>query len=228
MSYTLREQLADPRNYGGSRAAGAIKYLVFHYTGNDGDTAANNAAYFQRNIVEASAQDFVDDDSVYRSVPDLAAAWAVGGRKYADADKTGGGTMYGIITNTNSLSIEMCGTCGDGSRAASEATLKNAAALGRELMGKYRIPIDRVFRHFDVTGKRCPAYLVDAQAWAAFKRRLTWDNVPSPAHEEGVAWAVENGILRGSAAGDLMLSEPVTREQMCTMLFRLARRMGAQ
>ena len=54
MSYTLKEQLANPRNYGGSRDASKIRYLVFHYTANDGDTARNNAVYFQNNIVKAS------------------------------------------------------------------------------------------------------------------------------------------------------------------------------
>ena len=107
MSYILQERLANPGNYGGSRAVNQIKYLVFHYTGNDGDQAANNAAYFQNNIVQASAHYFVDDTTVWRSVPDLKVAWAVGGKKYANADKTGGGTMYGMITNTNSISIEM-------------------------------------------------------------------------------------------------------------------------
>lgn len=226
MSYILLEKLALHGNYGGTRAASAIQYLVFHYTGNAGDTAANNASYFQRNVVETSAHYFVDDDSVYRSVPELAVAWAVGGSKYPSADQTGGGTMYGIITNTNSLSIEMCGTAGNGSREASESTLDNAAALGRELMARYGIPLDHVYRHFDVTGKLCPAYLVDSQAWAAFKRRLTLDNIPSPSHKEGVDWAVANGILRGNAEGDLMLSQPVTREQMCTMLYRFEKYLG--
>ena len=46
------------------------------------------------------------------------------------------------------------------------------------------------------------------------------DNTPAPAHKEGVEWAVENGILTGNADGDLMLSQPVTRQQMCTMLRR--------
>ena len=125
-----------------------------------------------------------------------------------------------IINNTNSLSIEMCGTAGDGSRQAGEAALENAAALGRELMKKYGIPLEHVYRHFDVTGKRCPAYLVEDHAWTAFKRRLAMDNTPAPAHKEGVDWAVQNGILLGGADGDLMLSQPVTREQMCTLLLR--------
>ncbi|MFR2751997.1 MAG: N-acetylmuramoyl-L-alanine amidase family protein [Dysosmobacter welbionis] len=223
MSYTLKEQLANPRNYGGSRAASQIKYLIFHYTGNDGDKAANNAAYFQQNIVKASAHYFVDDTTVWRSVPDLKVAWAVGGSKYPNADKTGGGNMHGIITNTNSISIEMCDTIRNGVYQASEATLANAAALGRALMEKYGIPIENVYRHFDVTGKHCPSYLVSAQKWAEFKKRLEvkiMDNTPSPAHKEGVEWAIANGILTGNSEGDLMLSQPVTRQQMCTMLYR--------
>ena len=223
MSYTLKEQLANSGNYGGSRNASQIRYLVYHYTGNDGDRAANNAKYFQNNIVKASAHYFVDDTTVWRSVPDLKVAWSVGGSKYANAHKTGGGTMYGVITNTNSLSIEMCDTIRNGVYQASEATLANAAALGRALMEKYGIPIENVYRHFDVTGKHCPSYLVSAQKWAEFKKRLEvkiMDNTPSGAHKDGVEWAVANGILTGNSEGDLMLSQPVTRQQMCTMLYR--------
>ena len=223
MSYTIKEQLANSGNYGGSRNASQIRYLVYHYTGNDGDRAANNAKYFQNNIVKASAHYFVDDTTVWRSVPDLKVAWSVGGSKYANAHKTGGGTMYGVITNTNSLSIEMCDTIRNGVYQASEATLANAAALGRALMEKYDIPIENVYRHFDVTGKHCPSYLVNAQKWAEFKKRLEvkiMDNTPSGAHKEGVEWAIANGILTGNSEGDLMLSQPVTRQQMCTMLYR--------
>ena len=229
MSYTIKEQLANSGNYGGSRNASQIRYLVYHYTGNDGDRAANNAKYFQNNIVKASAHYFVDDTTVWRSVPDLKVAWSVGGSKYANADKTGGGTMYGVISNTNSLSIEMCDTIRNGVYQASEATLSNAAALGRALMEKYGIPIENVYRHFDVTGKHCPSYLVNAQKWAEFKKRLEvkiMDNTPSPAHKEGVEWAVKNGILTGNSEGDLMLSQPVTRQQMCTMLYRFWKLMG--
>lgn len=229
MSYTIKEQLANSGNYGGSRNASQIRYLVYHYTGNDGDRAANNAKYFQNNIVKASAHYFVDDTTVWRSVPDLKVAWSVGGSKYANAHKTGGGTMYGVITNTNSLSIEMCDTIRNGVYQASEATLANAAALGRALMEKYDIPIENVYRHFDVTGKHCPSYLVNAQKWAEFKKRLEvkiMDNTPSGAHKEGVEWAIANGILTGNSEGDLMLSHPVTRQQMCTMLYRFWKLMG--
>jgi len=165
----------------------------------------------------------VDDAEVYRSVPDLTVAWAVGGSKWADCERTGGGRLYGVVTNTNSISIEMCDTRKDGVYGASEETLENAAALARILMDKYNIPLENVVRHFDVTGKHCPAYMMDEGAWKAFKARLTPQrvgNTPSPAHKAGVEWAIEQGILTGNQQGDLMLSQPLTREQFCTMLRR--------
>ena len=46
------------------------------------------------------------------------------------------------------------------------------------------------------------------------------DNTPATAHKEGVEWAIANGILTGNEKGDLMLSNPITRQQFCTMLYR--------
>ena len=172
MSYTLKTVLANFANYGGYRNASQIRYLVYHYTGNDGDKAANNSNYFKNNIVKASAHYFVDDAFVYLSVPENRIAYSVGGSKYSNANKTGGGKMYGIITNTNSISIEMCDTIKNGVYQASEATIENALALGREIMAKYNIPVENVYRHFDVTGKHCPSYLINASRWNEFKSRL--------------------------------------------------------
>ena len=209
MSYTLKEQLAASGNYGGSRNASQIRYLVYHYTGNDGDKAANNAKYFQNNIVKASAHYFVDDTTVWRSVPDLKVAWSVGGSKYANAGKTGGGTMYGVISNTNSISIEMCDTIKNGVYQASEATLSNAAELGRALMAKYNIPIGNVYRHFDVTGKHCPSYLINAQKWAEFKKRLEDDmDIEALTDEELIRLAERmNAALAKRTVSDTLASE---------------------
>lgn len=225
MSYTLNELLAASGNYGGSRSADQIKYIVIHYTGNDGDTAASNAKYYHNNTVEASAHYFVDDTEVWRSVPDLTVAWSVGGKKYTSAAQTGGGTMYGVITNTNSISVELCDTVKDGAYWASERTLANAVALCVELMAKYDIPLDNIYRHFDVTGKLCPAYYVDADAWAGFKKRVgkrAADNIPAPYAKEAIQWVQDNGIMTGDASGDLMLSQPMTRQQFAVMLWRYA------
>lgn len=164
---------AHPKNVGEQRRAEDIKFLVYHYTGNDGDTAINNAKYYRDTVVKASAHYFVDDNEVVQSVGDLTTAWAVGGKLWIDCASTGGGTLYGVVTNGNSLSIEMCGTKKDGTRMASEKTLQNAVDLGKLLMERYDIPPECAVRHFDVTGKHCPAYFMNDTKWLAFRARLT-------------------------------------------------------
>ena len=52
------------------------------------------------------------------------------------------------------------------------------------------------------------------------------DNTPSGYAVEAVRWARENGILYGNAAGDLKLHDPVTREQVLTVLHRFAKSIG--
>lgn len=58
------------------------------------------------------------------------------------------------------------------------------------------------------------------------KEAVKMDNTPSPAHKEGVEWAKKNGILTGDKSGDLKLSQNLTRQQMCTMLYRFAKMLG--
>lgn len=58
------------------------------------------------------------------------------------------------------------------------------------------------------------------------KEDTRMDNTPSPAHREAVAWAQKQGLLTGDASGNLRLSEPVTRQQLCTLLYRFAKSVG--
>ena len=170
----IKSKTANRNNYGGKRNIADIKYIVIHYTANDGDTDEGNGNYFANNIVGASAHYFVDDDSITRSVPDDYIAWAVGGSKYK---YTKGGTFYGKCTNANSISIELCDTKKNGVYDFTEATMKNAADLVKLLMEKYTVPVERVIRHYDVTGKVCPKPFVDDEkAWKEFKERLV-DNM---------------------------------------------------
>ena len=49
------------------------------------------------------------------------------------------------------------------------------------------------------------------------------DNTPSDYASEAVEWAVQAGILQGSQTGDLMLNQPVTRQQLAVILHRFAK-----
>jgi hypothetical protein len=60
----------------------------------------------------------------------------------------------------------------------SEKTIENALELVKALMQKYSVPQSNVIRHYDVTGKLCPAYWCgtdekDAKWLTAFWNRLT-------------------------------------------------------
>ena len=173
MSYTFKKRLANRANYGSQRVLSKIKYIVIHYTANDGDSDEGNGNYFANNIVKASAHYFVDGDSVTQSVPDDYVAWSVGDKKYSNCNKTGGGKFYGQCNNTNSISIEMCDEVKNGKSDFSAATIENTIELTKTLMKKYNVDISRVIRHFDVSGKPCPAPYVDAAKWKEFKNIIT-------------------------------------------------------
>ena len=173
MSYILKTNYADKSNYGSYRKVSTIKYIVIHYTSNDGDTDESNAKYFKNNKnLKSSAHYFVDDDSVTISVPDTYVAYSVVGSRYSNYKTTGGAKYYKIATNTNTLNVEMCDTIKNGKHDVSEKTLSNTIDLVKSLMIKYSIPLSNVIRHFDVTGKNCPSYLVDNNSWNNFKNRL--------------------------------------------------------
>lgn len=166
----IRKYPANAGNVGGTRAASGIRYIVIHYTGNDGDTALNNAKYYASNVVKTSAHYFVDAKEVIQSVDDLRIAWAVGGKKYPSCPQTGGGTLHGRCLNANSISIELCDAKKDGVYAPSAKTVAQALELTKALMKKYNIPASNVIRHFDVTGKLCPAY------WSGKENASKWES----------------------------------------------------
>lgn len=158
VGYIFKTNLANKSNYGNVRALSKIQWIVIHYTENDGDTDENNGKYFKNNIVKASAHYFVDDDSVTQSVPDNYVAWSVGDKRWSNYKTTGGAKYYGTVNNTNSLSIEICDDVKNGVIYPSAKTIENALTLAKEKMKQYNIPQERVIRHFDVSGKVCPAY----------------------------------------------------------------------
>ena len=149
---------ARSENYGGARGA-VIRFIVVHFTSNLGDSAKNNADYFAREIVKASAHYFVDETEIWQSVPDDRVAWHCGGKTYYHAE----------CRNSNSIGVEICMNGKNGS--VRQGSIDHAAQLVRALMARYGIPAERVLRHDDVTHKSCPAPMVEVPArWQAFQK----------------------------------------------------------
>ena len=80
-------------------------------------------------------------------------------------------------------------------------------------MQTYGIGEDHVLRHYDVTGKICPAPLVDEIAWETFKEGLTvyetLEAVPEWA-QQTIGKLLERGFLEGDGE-NLSLSRDMVR-----------------
>lgn len=172
----------------------SIKYLAIHFTA--GSSSAAGRARSVKRVFEqrqASADFAVDDAEMVQFNPDLRNyyCWAVG-------DKKAAGSIADAF-NRNTISIEICSTLQRGTSVEmpnhegwsfTDAALVNAARLAKMLMAKFGIPIERVVRHYDISGKLCPGivgwnngrlYTTDGKAtsmrnnstkWEEFKKRL--------------------------------------------------------
>ena len=210
----------DPSNYRAGRTQ-PVRYIVMHYTANNGDTARNNCDYYHRvGGLQASAHYFVDEHGAMQSVRECDTAWHCGARAY----------WHPECRNANSIGIEMCSRKrADGSYYILPETVANAAALAREIMQRYGIDTEHVLRHYDVTGKRCPMPWVDDPAqWTAFLAMLTPENTTTDEEDDDMvryskiedvpAWAqdtvralVDAGALGGVGGGNLDLSMDMIR-----------------
>lgn len=196
-----------------------VRYIVMHYTANNGDTARNNCDYYHRvGGLQASAHYFVDEHGVMQSVLESDTAWHCGARAY----------WHPECRNSNSIGIEMCSRKrADGSYYIKPETVANAAALAKDIMQRYGIDTDHVLRHYDVTGKRCPMPWVDDPAqWDAFKASLAPeentveedDMVRYSKIEDVPDWAqdtvralMDAGALKGDEHGCIDLSLDMVR-----------------
>ena len=211
-------------NYRAGRTQ-TVRYIVMHYTANNGDTAKNNCDYYHRvGGLQASAHYFVDEYGAMQSVREGDTAWHCGARAY----------WHPECRNANSIGIEMCSRKrADGSYYIKPETVANAAALAKDIMQRYGIDTDHVLRHYDVTGKRCPMPWVDDQAqWTAFKDMLTPENTNTVEEDDDMAtryntvaelpaWAQEEAqrlVDRGALLGDAHGNLDVTMDMLRTMI----------
>lgn len=155
-----------------------IKYIVVHYTGNEGDTAYGNTKYFKNVNRGASAHYFVDENDIYRCVAEKDVAWHCGAKRYKHAD----------CRNVNSIGIEMCN-----STNKNAAVERNTIDLIKYLVEKYKINSEQILRHYDVTGKQCPVTLLDDDEWSKFKSKIKEDE-PMTESEKAKMQAIDDSL----------------------------------
>lgn len=202
----------NPKNYRKGRTA-KVEYLVIHYVGAQGGSL-ENAMYFCRNELNppTSAHFFVGHASkpeIYRSVKEEDTAWAVGNKTY----------VHPYCRNNNSISIEMCcHVTNEGTWYFDDITILNTIALARDIVQRYNIPYANLIRHYDVSGKICPApFVYDTSAWEKFKQEVygmdeTWEEEKTNAWQ----WAKDKGIMDGTNPAN-----PISRNDLAVILRRI-------
>lgn len=157
-------------SYGSKRDLNSVKYIVIHYTAGNKDTAVNCGNYFASiNNRQAGAHFFVDQKgNIVKSIDMNRIAWSVGGNRYSDYMKTGGAKYYKRCTNANSVSIELCDNLKKDPSEKQISAVKELILYIKTFCPNART----IIRHFDVTGKYCPARMMDEKKWTKFKRAI--------------------------------------------------------
>ncbi len=132
--------------------------IVMHYTANNGGTARNHKNYFNNLKGNyASAQLFIDDIEALCIIPLNEVAYHANEISKYNADGSRYRPLYSKIGNANysTIGVEMCL---DRNGNITEKTFQNTVNAVKELIAKYPdITRNKIWRHYDVTGKNCPA-----------------------------------------------------------------------
>lgn len=161
MADVVEFRQCDRRNYTPGRRGQSVRRVVVHYTGTSA-SAHNNLLYFSRSAAGASAHYFIGKSGdVRQSVLEKDTAWHAGNWQM----------------NLMSVGIEVVSAGED----FTQEQVRSLARLVGDLMARYRLRPADVIRHYDVTGKLCPAPYVGAAKWGALRAAITGGASAKPA-----------------------------------------------
>ncbi|EJT1329315.1 N-acetylmuramoyl-L-alanine amidase family protein [Listeria monocytogenes] len=143
-----------------------VSKIVMHYTANPGASADNHRRYF-RDLKEryASAHIFIDDKEAICIIPLNEVAYHANERSCKLTALQASTSYYrGGNANLTSIGIEMCL---DKNGNITAATFNRSVDVAAELCKTYDLTASDIIRHYDVTGKNCPA------PWVAKPSELT-------------------------------------------------------
>lgn len=226
----LYKPISNKRQIGKRRKHSDIRYIIIHDTGNTsrGADADAHYKYLQTATRYGSAHYYLDDKQIIQTIGDSLVAWSIGDRwGYSNNPN-----RIKDATNSNSISIELC----INSNIDKGKAYKILVELTKNLMAKFKVPSDRVIRHFDATGKICPGSWSgdNWEMWKEFqddiKKPIEWkidlskdsvfgnyeikEKVVDQMQDE-LKKAIKIGITDGSRPKD-----PATREEVACMVLR--------
>lgn len=180
-----------------------FQYITVHNTANPDSSARDERAWLdnKNNTSTTGWHIVVDEFEAIEAIPLSEIAY------HAGDGKNGPG-------NNKSIGIEICES---GNYAKAE---QNAIELIASILIERNWGTDRVKPHKHWSGKQCPRIIL--QYWDDFIKRIDEEikkqknSEVSSWAKEAHEWAIKNNISDGTRPKD-----PVTREEVWTMLFRL-------
>lgn len=153
--YKFVEMHLDKAAKGRSGQKIVPKGVVIHWTANTAESADadNNRNYFNYSGVSASAHYVVDEHQIVQCLPEDEMAYHVGAKRYSEKALR----ELSWYPNNCSLGVEICVNKG----ANFKSTMLNAVSLCADICIRHKWTAERLWRHFDITGKDCPKFFVD-------------------------------------------------------------------
>lgn len=227
--------------------------VIVHYTGNSNPTATAlaNAKYASRTYVKkndkiyeadgktefayGAGHVYIDENEAYQVIPYDEYAPGAGDVRLPKNNGYNGQTkiayeVFGNLQNYKSLQYEICNN-GDWNKACD-----NAIEIIAKDMIAYNIPIERAYRHYDLTTKICPKPFVDdPKEWERFKAKLKnkieqlkgddsmFKDIEGHYAEKYIKAIGKTGLMIGDGNGNFAPNEYVTRGQLAVILAKLLR-----
>lgn len=155
----------------GSKLAKVVG-IVMHYTANPGATAENHKRYFGNGGGGryAGAHIFVDKTEALCIIPLNEVAYHANEKACRIANLKGHSGSYYGDANCTAIGIEMCV---EKNGSISELTFNRSVKIAAELCKKYGLTANDIYRHYDVTGKNCPApWVSNPNEFVRFKKEV--------------------------------------------------------
>lgn len=240
----FKQMLLTPGRGGRPGVKITPKALVIHWTANmnKGADAVANRNYFENHPEnKVSAHYIVDDKQIIQCIPENEMAYHVGARQY----KFDAVQKLSSYPNNCTIGIEMCVNA-DGDF---KKTYQNTVELAADILKRYGWGVDRLWRHYDVTGKDCPKFFVDdvtAKRFGFTSARAGWEQFRKDVEHLLLAkevlalfkdiqnhWAKESierlgklGIIKGDEQGNFNPDKPITRAEVAVIISRLLKLLG--
>ena len=168
MDFNIIDKLLTNGNARPQLKLKCVRAIVMHWTANTGKgaNAIANRNFFNQETTKSSAHYIVDSQNIIRCVPDDEVAYHVGAKQYTsygESIKAGGKSP-----NFSTIGIEMC-VNSDGDF---EVMKNKSRLLAAKLLLDNHLTIDDLVRHYDITGKNCPQFLLDVKEWDVFRETI--------------------------------------------------------